>query len=558
MPASTWLCLFALALAPALAGSAWGSAQADSSGGLAVSPLLVDAAAEVWSVVARPDNPIWPGWNASDTPLLLYLPDRQDLLIGHPNPPEGFVRYDGPLRFPGGAKTWVKHGPTLITLDGQNTSRDVGGVRTLVVADPLSNLRQNLRALLEDPRAGTVKAREMTLESLAADPYDQLGLIVHEAFHVYQDRTAPNRGMNAALVVAYPVLSVDNNVGMGLEASALTAALGATDQAAFREAAVRWLAVRDHRRALLPTRARSYEDGVEFSEGLAKYTEYKLWQVLEGKTAFPGLERAQGFRGYRDLAWRRNALLDQMTHHLRGEVNVNNAPYGTAPLQMRLYYSGMAIGALLDRLSATWKRDVFTTDSSLTALARAALRATPAELESAWQRARTDTAYATLLAAKRELATAGARDAARRVAAIEHGPGTGIEIDYSRLGSNQVGFAFTPFGITSVDSARTIFDQVPITARFPDGSLAKQTIAMPLLRDSRRRSVRCRIDSVLTAAAIDRQLGPRKPSPQKPAPVKLELPGLSLDLHHAVLDWREGTLYARLYPDSASSPGAAH
>ena len=40
----------------------------------------------------------------------------------------------------------------VIAFDGQNTSRSVNGVETLVVADSLSNLRNNLASLMVDPR----------------------------------------------------------------------------------------------------------------------------------------------------------------------------------------------------------------------------------------------------------------------------------------------------------------------------------------------------------------------------------------------------------------------
>jgi hypothetical protein len=534
------LSVFALGLVGVLAGAPR-AATVGSTDGLGVSPLLFDAAAEVWGVIARPDNPIWPGWNASDTPILLYLPDRQDLLIGHPHPPRGFVPYRGPLRFPGDAPIWVRNDSTLISLDGQNTSRDVAGVR----------------ALLEDPRPGIEKSRALKFEDIAVDPYDQLGLIVHEAFHVFQDRQAPQRKVNEGLVASYPVLSVDNNVDMGLEASALAAALAARDGAGFRAAAIRWLAVRDHRRALLKTRFCDYEDAVEFSEGMAKYTEYRLLEALEGRTPGPGIERAQGFEGYRDLAPRRQALLDQMKRHLRGEVSVNNAPYGVAPLRMRLYYSGMAIGAMLDRLSPTWKHDLFATDSSLTALVRISLHPTSDELSRAWKQALADTAYATLRAAKRRLAEDGRLDAERRVAAIEHGSGTGVEIDYSRLGSHQIGMRITPFGITAVDSVRTIFDQVPVGAMFPDGSQLQEALVLPLLRDNRRATMACRLEQTVSREDVERQLGPRRPT-AGPGPVKLELPGLTLDLKRASLDWHEGTLRAVLFPDSAAAGGRVH
>ena len=553
------LCAFflnALGLGWALATASGAASSADSTGHLGVSPLLFDAAAEVWGVVARADNPLWPGWNAADTPLLLYLPDRQDLLIGHPHPPPEFVSYVGPLRFPGGAPISVHNGTTLISIDGQNTSRDVGGVRTLVVADPLSNLRANLRAMLEDPRPGPEKSRELKLDDLAPDPYDQLCLIVHEAFHVFQERQTRERGVNPGSLLGYPVLSVDNNVGMGLEASALATALSTADAAAFRAAAVRWLAVRDHRRGFLPERARNYEDGVEFTEGLAKYAEYRLLQALEDRQPGTGIERAQGFHGYGDLGPRRRAMIDTMKRHLRGEVNVNNAPYGTAPLRMRLYYSGMAIGLLLDRLSTTWKRDILETDSSLTALARAALHPTTEDLTLAWDQARADTAHATLLAAKQRLAEDGRRDAERRVAAIERGPGTGLEVDYSRLASNKVGMAFTPFGITQVDSVRVIFDQIPISVAFPDGSQLKESLALPLLRDSRRRTVTCRLEKAVPRSEVDRQTGMRARA--RAGPVRLDLPGVALDLKRASLEWRKGILRAVLYPDSAATNGEAH
>jgi hypothetical protein len=93
---------------------------------------------------------------SSVTALLFYLPGQQDVLSNHPHTPQGFLPYDGPVRFPGG---WIllKNGPTLIEWDGQNTSTDVAGIRTLVVADTLSNLRGRRSSLLEDARPAAEK-----------------------------------------------------------------------------------------------------------------------------------------------------------------------------------------------------------------------------------------------------------------------------------------------------------------------------------------------------------------------------------------------------------------
>ena len=67
---------------------------------LRIDPLLIAEAAEVWTLIAAPENPIWPGWNASDTPLLFYLPGEQDVLINHPRPPAGFMPYTGTVPRP--------------------------------------------------------------------------------------------------------------------------------------------------------------------------------------------------------------------------------------------------------------------------------------------------------------------------------------------------------------------------------------------------------------------------------------------------------------------------
>lgn len=531
--------------------SAADSTAVVSGGWPGVSPQLIAEAAEVWAILARPDNPVWPGWDASDTPLLLYLPGRQDLLINHPHPPEGFRPYLGVVRVPG-ARMVVRNGATLIGSDGQNTSSGIAGVRTLVVADPLSTLRQRVATLIEDQRPAGEKVRGLDFDGLLEDPYQEMATVAHEAFHVYQDRVAPNRS-NEMLLLYYPVLSVENNVGFGLEASALAAAITAPDEHALRMAALRWLAVRLDRRRQLPARAIQYEDGTEFNEGLAKYVEYRLFQVLEGRTPGAMLAGMQGFHGFADLGPQRDGLVHEMVRNLRGEVNVNNDPYGTAPLRFRLYYSGMAIGVLLDRLAPRWHHDIMAADTSLTALLRDALRPTDTELVGALATAHADAGLAMLRAAKTRLAEDGRARIAGKLAALESGPGTRLVVDYSALGTPKVGLSFTPFGITVVDSVRTFFEQVPIRVTFPDGSALKESFALPVLRDTHRREISCRLAKMVTRADVERSLGRSMGTGATPRPVKLELPEVSLDLKRARVAWDAGTIRIALLPAATDS-----
>jgi hypothetical protein len=470
-----------------------------------IDPRIIAEAQDVWSVIASPRNPIWTGWNAARTPLLFYAPGIQDVLINHPRPPQDFRLYGGPVRF-GDAKIWLRDGATFESQPGQNTSRTIAGTRTLMVADP---------------EAGS-------------NPYDDMGVIAHEAFHVFQDLGAPNKGANEMALVRYPILSAKNNLGFALEGAALAAALRAPNTAAFRAAAIRWLAVRHDRRAALRPPAVEYEDAVEFTEGLAKYVQYRLLETLQGRRPGPAMWWTRGFHGYGDLSVERDAVVAMLLRHMRGEINVNNDPFGAAPLRMRLYYSGMAQGLLLDRLAAPqWKARVFQPDVSLTSLVEQSLGATTEELAAALDEARREPGYDSLLSTKTALAERGHVRADSMVDAITHGPGTGVVIDYSGLAVPRVALSFTPFGITAVDSVRTIFALVPILLHFPDSSEVTQSQASPLLQDAGSKRLTFRLPRELSDDEVARALAAGT------TPLVLDLPGAHLALRHATLR-REG------------------
>jgi len=512
-----------LAFAPASALAQRAAATQEQVRALRIDPRLIAEAAEVWRVIAAPTNAVWPGWDASTTPILFYLPGKQDVLINHPHPPRGFVPYRGPVRFPGGAIA-VGGPPTILAADGQNTSRDIEGVPTLVVADALSNLRQQIGSLLEDPRPNLDKAQALEYSQLATDPYGQLRLIAHEAFHVFQSRVAPTKGANEMPLTHYPVLSVENNVGLAQEGAALAAALRADSGPAFRAAVLRWFALRQQRRSRLPAEAIEYEDGAEFGEGLAKYAEYRLLAALQGRRPSTEMWWIQGFHGYGDLALLRAALVDQMLQHMRGDVLVNNDPYGTAPLRMRLYFSGMAVAAVLDRLSPTWKVRVLEPRTSLTDLVAEALAPGPDDLRRAVEEARREPDYEALVTAKTRLAEAGRARIDSVLTQIDGGEGTGIIVEYGALATPRL--TFTPFGITVVDSSRTIYTQVPIIARFPDGSEVAQTAAAPLLHDRNAKIIRFRLPRELSDEEMSRALNRGTPAGEGPSALRIELPGV--------------------------------
>lgn len=518
---------------------------ADIRDELQIDPLLLAETSAVWEIIASKDNPVWAGWDAKDTPILIYIPSVEDVLINHPKPPEGFVPYRGSLKSDVG-EIFVKRGPTLIDWDGQNTSKDVNGVVALVVADTVSNRRMSLRGLLGDPRPHEEKLAAMSVSELASDPYKQMLMIAHEAFHVFQTRSAPRKGANERNARLYPCLSVNNNIGLALEGKALAECLRAENVEDLRRAAVRWLAIRRDRRAGLAKEVVQYEDGNEFLEGLAVYVEWRMAGILEGRVPVEGLRWAQGFRGLENLSFLRDEKLSMMLKHMRGEVNVNNDPYGTSPVRSRFYFSGMAIAAMLDRLGFEWKGRILQDGTTLTGLAEEAFKATTEELQTALAEAQEDPEREKLVEAKTALESAGRADTTKMLEAITAGPNTGLVVDYSAMGNPPVGLAFTPFGVRAVDDDRTIYTLVPIEATIGSArNQFKQSVPTPTLEDRKQRYFQFQLTQSLSSEELASRLGE---SAGAPGPLDAELPGVRLKAQKAEVTHEGRMVRVKLLP----------
>jgi hypothetical protein len=205
---------------------------------------------------------------------------------------------------------------------------------------------------------------------------------------------------------------------------------------------------------------------------------------------------------------------------------------------MRLYYSGMAVGVMLDGLSPGWKSRIFSPDTSLTSLAEEALKPSRAELDQALKEARGEAAYASLVENKTRLAQEGKAHAEAVLKEIEGGPGVGLIVDYSELGSPKLAMSFTPFGITVVDGERTIFAQVPVKVAFGQEGEVAQKVPAPLLRDTGRRLVRFRLPHGATRAEVEKALGSAQTSGGTVANLALDLPGATVKAAKAQIRWR--------------------
>jgi len=337
-------------------------------------------------------------------------------------------------------------------------------------------------------------------------------------------------------------------VGLALEGEALAAALEAEFEDEVEEAALRFLAIRHARRALLPAEVVAYEDGNEWNEGLAEYVEYRLFQALEEQEPVAGLEWAQGFHGFADLSARRAELITRLRDHMSGRVNVNNDPYGTAPARFRLYFSGMALGALLDRVGVDWHERALEPDTTLTGMLAEHYDPDPDELAGIWEEVQAGAGVAALCADKEALRAAGQEDNERLVRSITDGPGTCLVLDHSALAIPGVGLAFTPFGVRAVDDERTVYTQIPLRAQFGQGNEVRQTVAMPLLQEKRGQRISFRLQEAVSRADLAAALGVTTLPEGPVAGIDLALPGATLTLKRATIEWLPERIVLHLLP----------
>lgn len=182
---------------------------------LKVDPLLLVSLKECRNIMKVCGPNIFPEWNFQKTAVLFYKPNVQELLVGFPHKPQGFSEFAGisPLA---DETMYYRDGTTTLTVDDQNTSIPIDGISVLVVADPLSRMRNQIRGVLMG------RPKEFALQWLedwnfAQSPYRELLLILHEGFHVFQHTRAPNKWPNEMALSKYPLLDPVNNTLFVLE-----------------------------------------------------------------------------------------------------------------------------------------------------------------------------------------------------------------------------------------------------------------------------------------------------------------------------------------------------
>ncbi|MFK7847680.1 MAG: hypothetical protein AB8G77_20475 [Rhodothermales bacterium] len=453
---------------------------------LKIDPLTLVAVREARSIEASLD--LFPGWDFSTAPVLLYRPGVQDVLLNTTDPPDGFTLYDGhsPLE---NEPIWIRNDSTHFDLDGQNTATQIDGQRVLVVADPASQMRNDIRAFAG--MASDQQERWLENWSFLGSPYDLITIMLHEGFHVHQYAKG-EKFADESLIASYPLYDATNNAMQALEGLILLdAARGAIDPAM----ALRlFAAVRSTRHARLGAELTGYELANEYVEGLAKYVEYRFYMTGASLVPHPETYLMAGFDGYDRLAERFDDQLEFAELVIRGEIAVNNDRFGAGNLRFRLYPMGALQGLLLDQVFPDWTGRIFDPGVFPSTMLVEAAGLSASEADAALDEAKAQYGYDSLFQKKEVYEQEGLAAAQNKATSLVETGQTLVRIQYGALSDESPDLGFTPFGVTPLGNGQAIYELVPINADFGEASSLSVKIVTPVLVDTVKREILFSVD----------------------------------------------------------------
>jgi len=478
-------------------------AYSQVSSELRIDPMLLVSLKECRNITNNLGDGLFPGWDFQKTPVLFYRPNVQELLINYPHKPKGFSLYTGfnPL---GDDAIYVRNDTTLISYDDQNTSTEVDSIPVLVVADPFSTMRNQLLDILGRPKE--IANTWLKNWQFIPNPYFKLEVILHEAFHVYQNKQAPDKGANEMVVAQYPLLDPENNALYVMEGNILKDALLAQESKARLEKIKEFVAVRSYRQSRLDSSFVEYENLNEYLEGLAKYVEYKFMKMGEAIEPIKEMSFNQGFNGYRGMLAKqfRNAM-DNMVNIVAVNDDRFGNKFGSGPLRFKLYDLGACQALLLDYTMPRWEEKIFQPTTYLTDLLKQSVALKADDLKRYLNLAKLEYKYDDAYRSKVEFEKEGKQKIEEKVASIFKTEKTLVKISYGGVTQKARVARFTPFGVTQVGKQSAIYEMVPALVIFKKGVMLDFRQAIPILVDQEKQQIIFAIDTPPSKLIADSQ-----------------------------------------------------
>jgi len=352
---------------------------------------------------------IWPGYDLSSQPYLVYIPGDFVLYLNYSGIPKGFKAYPEEWPFLG-EPTAVRFG-SYKNLVGQFAfDFQVDSIKTFAMGLP-----KDLIFSLENPA------------------YSLMSTIIHEGFHQYQRNHFGE--IPWAREEFYPILNVQNTALASLEMHILKDALKfmfKNNLIKMKELLKEFLAVRSFRWKKYSKFIMKYEQGQEINEGTARYVEMKSIECF--------------FRI--DTTQINNILLKKIRKEISGltierilnkDFNARMSGLAVAPenmLRNRIYPVGAALGFLLDKLKIKWKMKFQAAGSEISfpGLLTKYFSPDSAQLAKYLAKAKLDYDYQKIFDSAKHLINKYFKEYRKALAIFNNQPGLRIEIDMTNNG----------------------------------------------------------------------------------------------------------------------------
>lgn len=289
---------------------------------------VLEASEAVIRLFRQNPGAVWPGYDLSRQPFIVYVPDKWVLLL---NAPRGKA-IEGFSDLPAG---WPDLGTPALYHEGQY--RDLVG--QLAFAFPVADLELAAIGIPE----GLTKERAFPSSGLT-------DFIIHENFHEFQDKNFGEIPWERE--ERYPILNAENtalaSVEMGLLRDALKPVY-ARDRTKTEEFVRLFGAVRRSRWASGPPFVKRYEQGQEIREGTAQYVQMKcvdLLKDLDYRSSVSHRNVRDTLKGFSPLEVR----LRDFESRLSGKTIEPDDM-----IRNRIYPVGATLGLLADALGIAWK-----------------------------------------------------------------------------------------------------------------------------------------------------------------------------------------------------------
>jgi len=295
---------------------------------------------EIYNFWRQAGGALWPGLEGLETtPLQFSFPHKYNILLGHPNPPADCLPFSD--RLPAASFCYRKD--TAFAFGG--LAGPVNGIPT-VTFNTLAAQDEYVNQLYPG-------------NNYKADYLQTLATVSHELLHAFQYREKKflpqESGYGGLSKADYPYTDPELNMLVGLEGRILAAALDAGDAGSLAELARDFMAVRAERHSLLPPAMPVLGRYMELVEGTAQYITYKAqYGAHTPVTPLPETLLDPRFSGY--------ASKDTSAAVLKARLGALHT-FNYNKFATYTYQTGAALALLLDKLSPSWKQNLFRTCS---------------------------------------------------------------------------------------------------------------------------------------------------------------------------------------------------